>query len=122
MSIKVVYDAYTDICGAYGYGKNILNLPDNVQESINEFFDGQTIEGDNNPDNIYMNYLMSVDFSEICYDLNFPLSKFSDFENIEEMTDDEVQEFLEENLDVVNEFIKESYTFLGYDSGEWYYF
>ena len=40
MSIKVIYDSYSDVCGDYAYGKKFLDEPEKVIEKLNEHFDG----------------------------------------------------------------------------------
>lgn len=40
MSIKVIYDSYSDICGNYAYGKKFLDEPEKIIERLNEHFDG----------------------------------------------------------------------------------
>ena len=40
MSIKVIYDSYSDICKDYVYGKRFLDEPEKVIERLNRHFDG----------------------------------------------------------------------------------
>lgn len=72
MSLKVVYNSYSELCGSYSYGQKLLELPDEVIERIDELFDGQEIEayGNSNPDNLYVNGLYEVDSQEALIDKN----------------------------------------------------
>ena len=40
MSIKVIYDCYSDVCKDYAYGKKFLEEPDEIIERLDEHFDG----------------------------------------------------------------------------------
>ena len=40
MSIKVIFDSYSDICRYYMYGRSLLDLPEKVIDRLNEHFDG----------------------------------------------------------------------------------
>lgn len=40
MSIKVIYDSYSDVCKDYAYGKKFLDEPEIVIERLNDHFDG----------------------------------------------------------------------------------
>ena len=70
MSIKVIYDSYSDICKDYVYGKRFLDEPDIVIEKLNEHFDGVEFEQFDgcNPDNVYINSFTEVDTKEALID------------------------------------------------------
>lgn len=66
MSIKVIFDSYSDICRYYMYGRTLLDLPEKVIDRLNEHFDGMEFKQFDgcNPDNIAINYFKEVDTEE----------------------------------------------------------
>ena len=43
MSVKVTYNCYINLCEDYMYGKNFLDLPEEIQDAVDEYFDGAEI-------------------------------------------------------------------------------
>ena len=70
MSIKVIYDSYSDIFKDYVYGKRFLDEPEIVIKNLNEHFDGVEFEQFDgcNPDNVYINSFTEVDTKEALID------------------------------------------------------
>lgn len=56
MSIKVVYDKFSDVCKHYSFGKKLLDEPEKIVDRLNEHYDGVEFgQFDGcNPDNVYI--------------------------------------------------------------------
>lgn len=119
MSIKVIYDSYSDVCKDYAYGKRFLDEPEIVIERLNEHFDGVEFEQFDgcNPDNVYINSFTEVDTKEALIDF----AKILDHGEYEQlMNEDRLSAYVEENEDVIVSRLEDSYTFLGYEGDSWY--
>ena len=70
MSIKVIYDSYSDVCKDYAYGKKLLDEPQKIIERLDEYFDGlEFVQYDKcNNDNVYVNSFTEVDTQEALID------------------------------------------------------
>lgn len=66
MSIKVIYDSYSDVCKNYVYGSTFLYFSDKIIERLDEHFDGVEFgQFDGcNPDNVFINSFTEVDTKE----------------------------------------------------------
>ncbi|MFS9314656.1 hypothetical protein QM404_04660 [Streptococcus infantis] len=119
MSIKVIYDSYSDICGNYAYGKKFLDLPESVIERLDEYFDGAEFgEFDScNPDNIYINSFTEVDTQEALIDFAGILDH-GEYEQL--MNEDRLSAYVEENEEEIVSRIEDSYTFLGHEGDSWF--
>ena len=119
MSIKVIYDSYSDVCKDYAYGKRFLDEPEIVIERLNEHFDGVKFEQFDgcNPDNVYINSFTEVDTKEALIDF----AKILDHGEYEQlMNEDRLSAYVEENEDVIVSRLEDSYTFLGHEGDSWY--
>lgn len=119
MSIKVIYDSYSDVCKDYAYGKRFLDEPEIVIERLNEHFDGVEFEQFDgcNPDNVYINSFTEVDTKEALIDF----AKILDHGEYEQlMNEDRLSDYVEENEDVIVSRLEDSYTFLGHEGDSWY--
>ena len=92
MSIKVIYDSYSDVCKDYVYGKRFLDEPEIVIERLNEHFDG-------------------VDFAGIL--------DHGEYEQL--MNEDRLSAYVEENEDEIVSRLEDSYIFLGHEGDSWYF-
>lgn len=119
MSIKVVYNSYSELCGSYSYGQKLLELPDEVIERIDELFDGQEIEayGDSNPDNLYVNGLYEVDTQEALIDYAKILNH-GEYEQL--VNEDRLSAYVEEHEEEIVSRINDSYIYLGHDDDSWF--
>ena len=119
MSIKVIYDSYSDICKDYVYGKRFLDEPEIVIERLNEHFDGAEFgQFDGcNPDNVYINSFTEVDTQEALIDFAGILDH-GEYEQL--MNEDRLSAYVEENEEEIVSRLEDSYTFLGHVGDSWY--
>ena len=70
MSIKVVYNNFSDVCKYYTFGKKLLDEPEKIIDRLDEHFDGVEFgQFDGcNPDNVYVNSFTEVDTQEALID------------------------------------------------------
>lgn len=120
MSVKVVYDCYSDVCKNYAYGKRFLDEPESVIERLNEYFDGVEFGqfDDLNPDNVYINSFTEVDTKEALIDFAGILD-YGEYEQL--MNEDRLSAYLEENKDEIVSRLEDSYTFLCHVGDSWYF-
>ena len=120
MSIKVIYDSYSDVCKNYAYGKRFLDEPDIVIEKLNEHFDGVEFEQFDvcNPDDVYINSFIEVDTKEAL--INFAgILDHGEYEQL--LNEDRLSAYVEENEDEIVSCIEDSYIFLGHEGDSWYF-
>lgn len=120
MSIKVIYDSYSDICKDYVYGKRFLDEPEIVIKNLNEHFDGVEFEQFDgcNPDNVYINSFTEVDTKEALIDF----AAILDHEEYEQLiNEDRLFTYVEENKDEIVSRLEDSYIFLGHEGDSWYF-
>ena len=120
MSIKVIYDSYSDIFKDYVYGKRFLDEPEKVIEKLNEHFDGVEFEQFDgcNPDNVYINSFTEVDTKEALIDF----AAILDHEEYEQLiNEDRLFTYVEENEDEIVSRLEDSYIFLGHEGDSWYF-
>ena len=120
MSIKVIYDSYTDVCGDYVYGKKILDEPEKVIEKLNEHFDGVEFgQFDGcNPDNVYINSFTEVDTQEALIDFAGILDH-GEYEQL--VNEDRLSAYVEEHEEEIISRLEDSYTFLCHVGDSWYF-
>ena len=120
MSIKVIYDSYSDICKDYVYGKRFLDEPEIVIERLNEHFDGAEFgQFDGcNPDNVYINSFTEVDTKEALIDFAGILDH-GEYEQL--MNEDRLSAYVQENEEEIVNLLEDSYTFLGPEGDSWYF-
>ncbi len=120
MSIKVIYDSYSDICKDYVYGKRFLDEPEIVIKNLNEHFDGVEFEQFDgcNPDNVYINSFTEVDTKEALIDF----AAILDHEEYDQLiNEDRLFTYVEENEDEIVSRLEDSYIFLGHEGDSWYF-
>ena len=119
MSIKVIYDSYSDVCKDYVYGKRFLEEPDIVIEKLDEHFDGVEFgQFDGcNPDNVYVNSFTEVDTKEALIDFAGILDH-GEYEQL--MNEDRLSAYVEEHEEEIISRLEDSYTFLGHVGDSWY--
>lgn len=119
MSIKVIYDSYSDVCKNYVYGKSFLDLPDKIIEKIDEHFDGVKFDqfGGCNPDNVYINSFTEVDTKEaLIY-----FAKILDYgEYGQLMNEDRLSAYVEEHEEEIVSRIEDTCTLLGREGDSWF--
>lgn len=120
MSIKVIYDSYSDVCKDYAYGKRFLDEPDIVIEKLNEHFDGVEFEQFDgcNPDNVYINSFTEVDTKEALIDFAGILD-YGEYEQL--MNEDHLSAYVEEHEEEIVSRLEDSYTFLVHVGDSWYF-
>ena len=120
MSIKVIYDSYSDVCKDYVYGKRFLDEPEIVIERLNEHFDGVEFEQFDgcNPDNVYINSFTEVDTQEALIDFAGILDH-GEYEQL--MNEDRLSAYVEEHEDEIVSRLEDSYTFLAHVGDSWYF-
>lgn len=92
------------------YGKNFCDLPESIQDAIEEYFDGLELSKNYNanPDNMWVNSFTEADKCEaiwLAYDV--------------EVDEEEAEEYDEEEL---IEKLRDNYGFLGVVDGSYYLF
>ena len=120
MSIKVIYDSYSDIFKDYVYGKRFLDEPEIVIKNLNVHFDGVEFEQFDgcNPDNVYINSFTEVDTKEALIDF----AAILDHEEYEQLiNEDRLFTYVEENEDEIVSRLEDSYIFLGHEGDSWYF-
>ena len=120
MSIKVIYDSYSDVCKDYVYGKKFLDEPDIVIERLNEHFDGVEFgQFDGcNPDNVYINSFTEVDTKEALIDFACILNH-GEYEQL--VNEDRLSAYVEEHEEEIISRLEDSYTFLCHEGDSWYF-
>ena len=120
MSIKVIYDSYSDVCKDYVYGKKFLDEPDIVIEKLDEHFDGVEFgQFDGcNPDNVYINSFTEVDTKEALIDFAGILDN-GEYEQL--MNEDRLSAYVEEHEEEIVSRLEDSYIFLGHEGDSWYF-
>lgn len=120
MSIKVIYDSYSDVCKDYVYGKRFLDEPDIVIERLNEHFDGAEFGQFNgcNPDNVYINSFTEVDTQEALIDFAGILDH-GEYEQL--VNEDRLSAYVEEHEEEIISRLEDSYIFLGHEGDSWYF-
>lgn len=120
MGFKVVttYSDFVSACSDYYYGKNFKDLSDDIKERINEHFDGcECVDGEGcNPDDVWVNGFDEWTLEETLVD-NLELLSLQEFRELK--GNDELSEWVDENIDEVESSISElGYEFLGRDGIE----
>ncbi|MCW1081409.1 hypothetical protein [Streptococcus anginosus] len=113
MSVKVTYNCYINLCEDYMYGKNFLDLPEEIQDAVDEYFDGAEIEafGDGNPDDMWVNHYECLDAEDV---LTYQTRMLTD-ENYQELLENgELDEYIEQHLEEINERLSDKCSLLGY--------
>ena len=120
MSIKVIYDSYSDVCKDYVYGKRFLDEPDIIIEKLDEHFDGVEFgQYDGcNPDNVYINSFTEVDTKEALIDFAGILDH-GEYEQL--MNEDRLSAYVEEHEEEIISRLEDSYTFLCHEGDSWYF-
>lgn len=120
MSIKVVYDKFSDVCKHYAFGKKLLDEPQKIIERLDEHFDGLEFgEFDrSNPDNVYVNSFTEVDTQEALIDFAGILNH-GEYEQL--VNEDRLVAYVEEHEEEIVSRLEESYVFLGHEDGSWYF-
>ena len=120
MSIKVIYDSYSDVCKDYVYGKRFLEEPDIVIEKLDEHFDGVEFgQFDGfNPDNVYINSFTEVDTKEALIDFAGILDH-GEYEQL--VNEDRLSAYVEEHEEEIISRLEDSYTFLCHEGDSWYF-
>ena len=120
MSIKVIYDSYSDVCKDYVYVKKFLDEPDIVIERLNEHFDGVEFgQFDGcNPDNVYINSFTEVDTKEALIDFAGILNH-GEYEQL--VNEDRLSAYVEEHEEEIVSRLGDSYVFLGREGDSWYF-
>lgn len=120
MSIKVIYDSYSDVCKDYAYGKKFLDEPEKVIERLDEHFDGVEFgQFDGcNPDNVYINSFTEVDTQEALIDFAGILDH-GEYEQL--VNEDRLSAYVEEHEEEIISRLEDSYTFLCHVGDSWYF-
>lgn len=120
MSIKVVYDKFSDVCKYYNFGKKLLDEPAKIIERLDEHFDGVEFgqfDG-NNPDNVYVNSFTEVDTQEALIDFAGILNH-GEYEQL--VNEDRLSAYVEEHEEEIASRLGDSYVFLGHEGDSWYF-
>ena len=120
MSIKVVYNKFSDVCKHYTFGKKLLDEPEKIIDRLDEHFDGAEFgQFDGcNPDNVYINSFTEVDTQEALIDFAGILDH-GEFEQL--MNEDRLSAYVEEHEEEIASRLGDSYVFLGHEGDSWYF-
>lgn len=121
MSVKVTYNCYINLCEDYMYGKNFLDLPEEIQDAVDEYFNGAEIEafGDGNPDDMWVNHYEDLDAEDV---LTYQTRMLTD-ENYQELLESgELESYIEQHLEEINERLSDRCSLLGYVDNQWHVF
>lgn len=112
MSVTVTYDRYSELCTGYNIGKEILELPKGIIESLDFYYDGKTIDqrGKDNPDNVYVNYLRRFDSREVVIFQTKLLSReeFAKLEN-----SGKLEAWLEQHKELIEYRLSDNFFYFG---------
>lgn len=120
MSIKVVYNKFSDACKHYAFGKKLLDEPEKIIERLDEHFDGVEFgqfDG-SNPDNVYINSFTEVDTQEALIDFAGILNH-GEYEQL--VNEDRLSAYVEEHEEEIISRLEDSYTFLCHEGDSWYF-
>lgn len=122
MSFKIAYPDFISACGDFVYGKRFLDEPENVQQRLNDYFDGSEVTelGQGcDPDNVYLNSFTEWTLEETIVD-NLSMLSLQEFRELK--GNDELFEWVDENIDEIESEISDlGYYYLGRDGYEsWY--
>ena len=120
MSIKVVYDKFSDVCKHYNFGKKLLDEPEKIIDRLDEHFDGVEFgqfDG-SNPDNVYINSFIEVDTQEALIDFAGILNH-GEYEQL--VNEDRLSSYVEEHEEEIASRLGDSYVFLGHEGDSWYF-
>ena len=129
--------SYTDICESWTHGAQILDLPDSIQDAIDEYFEegfgfasevldftsGRSRTYHLNPDNFYINILEQKPMLEVQEDLlEFEKIEEADLVLSEASSISELTEFCERHYEAIQELYEEEKgnTILGLEEGVLY--
>ena len=122
MSFKVVttYSDFITACSDLDsyYGKNFKDLPDEVKENLNDYFDGcECVDGEGcNPDNVWVNSFQEWTLEETLVD-NLEVISLQEFRELK--GNGVISEWVDENIEQIESAISElGYEFLGRDGIE----
>lgn len=120
MSIKVVYNKFSDVCEHYAYGKKFLDEPQKIIDRLDEHFDGVEFEqfDGSNPDNVYINSFIEVDIQEALIDFAGILNH-GEYEQL--VNEDRLSAYVEEHEEEIASRLGDSYVFLGHEGDSWYF-
>ena len=118
MSIKVIYDSYSDVRKNYVYGNTFLDFPDKIIERLDEHFDGVEFEQFDgcNPDNVFINSFTEVDTQEALIDFAGILNH-GEYEQL--VNEDRLAAYVEEHEEEIASRLGDSYVFLGHEGDSW---
>ena len=119
MSIKVVYDKFSDVCKHYSFGKKLLDEPEKIIDRLDEHFDGVEFgqfDG-SNPDNVYINSFTEVDTQEALIECAKILNH-GEYEQL--VNEDRLAVYVEEHEEEIVSRLSESYTYLGHEGDSWF--
>jgi hypothetical protein len=122
MSFKIVYPDFISACYGYTYGKRFLDCPDDVQQMLNDYFDGCEVTESgvgSDPDNVYLNGFVEWTLEETVVD-NLSMLSLQEFKELK--GNDELSEWVDENIEQIESEISDmGYFYLGRDGYEsWY--
>lgn len=120
MSIKVVYNKFSDVCKHYTFGKKLLDEPEKIIDRLDEHFDGVEFgQFDGcNPDNVYINSFTEVDTQEALIDFAGILDH-GEYEQL--VNEDRLSAYVEEHEEEIISRIADSCVYLGYEGDSWYF-
>ena len=120
MSIKVVYDKFSDVCEHYNFGKKLLDEPEKIIDRLDEHFDGVEFgqfDG-SNPDNVYINSFIEIDTQEALIE-RAKILNHGEYEQL--VNEDRLSAYVEEHEEEIASRLGDSYVFLGHEGDSWYF-
>ena len=120
MSIKVVYNKFSDVCKHYTFGKKLLDEPEKIIDRLVVYFDGAEFGQFYccKPDNVYINSFTDVDTNEALIDFAGILNH-EEYEQL--VNEDRLSAYVEEHEEEIASRLGDSYVFLGHEGDSWYF-
>lgn len=119
MSVTVVYDKYSDLCANYGYGKELLKLPDDVIERLDKHFDGIKFNkfDVNNPDDLAINSFVEIGTEEVLLDYAEIVSR-EEYEQL--LNEEQLMAYIDEHEEEIIASLTELHVYLGHEGDSWF--
>ena len=119
MSVTVVYDKYSVLCEYYGYGKELLNLPDDVIEKLDNHFDGMEFKkfDVNNPDDLAINSFVEIGTKEVLVDYA-ELVSCEEYERL--LNEEHLLAYIDEHEEEIIASLTELHVYLGHEGDSWF--
>ncbi|MGT2896009.1 hypothetical protein ACVRZR_06465 [Streptococcus entericus] len=120
MSVTVVYDFYSEVCENTMYGQHFLELPEEMIDRLDDYFDGLEIPtaGGIHPNNVYVNSYTIENDREVATFWTKLIDE-DDYDRLE--AQGQLESWLDYHRNEIEERLSDRVYVLGYVSGEWHF-